>query len=299
MEYVKLGRTNLVVSRIGFGAAPIGGLYGREISEERAIATVHRSFDLGINFVDTAPAYGLGQSERYLGAALACYEGRQPIVATKVGRVADGVDYTYDTTMATIETSLERLGVDYLPLVHLHAVQRAPSVEHVLNAQNALGALHKLQEQGVIGWIGVGTPTAIIADYISSGEVDAALVANQYDLLDRSAAESILPLAAEHDTGVIIGGAYGTGILATGPVPDAKYRYRPAPPKVLERVRRFQRICAEHSVSLKAVALQFCLRHPGVHTVIPGMSSVAHVVETVAALGEEIPESLWEVMESN
>jgi D-threo-aldose 1-dehydrogenase len=298
MEYVKLGRTDLTVSRLGFGAAPIGGLYAREVSEERAVATVHRALDLGMNFVDTAPAYGWGQSERYVGMALAAYQGSPPIVATKVGRVRDGVDYSYDATMAGVEASLQRLGLDHLPLVHLHAVQRAPSVEHVLSPQNALGALHKLQEEGVVGWIGVGTPTAVVAEYIHSGEIDAVLVANQYDLLDRSAADHILPLAAARDTGVIIGGAYGTGILATGPVCDAKYRYRPAPPHVLRRVRRLEGVCEEHGVSLKAAALQFCLRHPAVHSVIPGMSSVEHVEETVAAMDEQIPQNVWEVIET-
>ena len=296
MDYVRLGRTDLVVSRLGFGAAPIGGLYGRGISPERAIATVHRALDLGMNLIDTAPVYGHGQSERYVGMALACYAGPRPIVSTKVGRYPEGVDYSYDATMTSIEISLERLGLHYLPLVHLHAVQMAPSVAHVLSPQNALGALRRLQEQGVVGGIGVGTPGEVIADYIESDEVDAALVANRYDLLDCSAAECILPLAAKHNTGVIIGGAYGTGILATGAVPEAKYRYRPASPDVLERVRRMEGICATYRVSLRAAALRFCLRHPAVHTVIPGISSVGHVEETVAALDEEIPQAFWEAI---
>lgn len=301
MEYVKLGETDLVVSELGFGGAPIGGLYNREIAEDQAIATVHRALNLGMNFIDTAPFYGYGrapygQSERYIGRALATYDGDMPIVATKVGRVPEDFDYSYDMTMASVEDSMERLGLDYLPLVHFHAVHLAESVDQVLSAEGSLGALRELQEQGVVGWIGVGTPRPIIAEYIASDEVDVALVSNQYDLLDRSAAERILPLARKHKVGVVIGGAYGGGILATGPVPGAKYKYRDAPSEIRERVRTMQDICSQFDVSLTAVALHFCLRHPTVDSVVLGTSSVEHVEQMVEDYDTSVPEELWEVI---
>jgi len=299
MEYVRLGRTGLTVSRLGFGGAPIGGLYGREIPEAQAVATVHRALELGVTFLDTAPLYGTGQSERYIGRALATYAGPRPTVATKVGRVPPSFDYSYEMTMASVEASLERLGLDYLPLVHLHAVHLAPSIERVLGRRGALGALRRLQTEGVIGWVGVGTPEAIIAEYIASGEVDVALVANRYDLLDRSAAARILPLAAERGVGVVIGGPYGSGILATGAGPGAKYRYRDAPAEVLERVRRYEGICREAAVSLKAVALRFCLRHPAVHAVLPGVASPREAEEAVAACSEPVPDEVWAAIEAS
>ncbi|MBI3970547.1 MAG: aldo/keto reductase [Chloroflexi bacterium] len=296
MDYTTLGRTGVTVSRLGFGGAPIGGLYGRAIAEAQAVATVHRALDLGITFLDTAPLYGEGQSERYVGRALASYAGPRPVVGTKVGRIPRHFDYSYDMTLASVDASLERLGLDYLPLVYLHAVHLAPSMAQVLSPQGALGALRRLQSEGVIGWVGVGTPDPIIADYIASGEVDVALVANCYDLIDRSAAERILPLAAERSVGVVIGGPYGTGILATGAGPGAKYRYRDAPPEIFARVRRYERVCREFGVSLKAVALRFCLRHPAVHAVIPGMASPQEVEETVAAFSEHVPAEIWEAL---
>lgn len=304
VEHIKLGHTDLVVSRIGFGGAAIGGLYDREISEEQAITVVHHALHLGMNFIDTAPAYGHGQSERYIGRALATYEGPTPIVATKAGRVhvasetedVKDFDYSYDMTMASVEASLDRLGLDYLSLVHLHAVQLAPSVEYVLSQRGSLGALRRLQSQGVIGWIGVGCPTPIIAKYIGSGEVDVALVANQYDLLDRSATKQIFPLAVENDVGVVIGGVYGGGILATGPIPDAKYKYQKASREVLERVRDLQETCNQFGVSLKVAALHFCLRHPAVASVVLGTSSVSHVDEMIESLNKTVPEDLWEVI---
>jgi D-threo-aldose 1-dehydrogenase len=298
MDLVKLGHTDLHVTRIGFGGAAIGGMHGRAISEEQAIATVHRALSLGMNLLDTAPAYGTGQSERYIGKALAAWDGPMPIISTKVGRVPEGFDYSYDITMASVEASMERLGVDHLPLVHLHAVQMAPSVAHVLSPQGSLGALRALQEQGVIDWIGVGTPRPIIAEYIASGEVDVALVANQYDLIDRSAAEHILPLAIEQKVGVMLAGAYGTGILATGPIPGAKYFYRDATPEVLATVQRFEDLCRQFDVPLKAVALHFCLRHAAVDTVILGTSRADHVDDMIADLNTTIPDGLWEVIDS-
>jgi D-threo-aldose 1-dehydrogenase len=297
MEYTKLGRTNLIVSRLGFGGAPIGGLYGRRVTEAQAVATVHRALEAGITFLDTAPLYGTGQSERFIGRALATSRGPRPIVATKVGRVPAHFDYSYDMTMASVEASLARLGLDFLPLVYLHAVHLAPSIQQVLSPRGALGALRRLQAQGVIGWVGAGTPDPIIAEYIASGEIDVALVANCYDLLDRSAAATILPLAAERNVGVVIGGPYGTGILATGAVPGAKYRYRDASPEILDRVRRYERVCREFGVSLRAAALRFCLRHPAVHAVIPGMASPHEVAEAVAAFDERVPDDLWAALD--
>src|SRR5262245_58886745 len=192
MESVKLGPTDLEVSRVGFGGAPLGGLYGRKVSIADGVKAVHRALEVGINFFDTAPLYGEGMSEQIIGRALATWAGpTTPIIATKAGRWPPGFDYSHDATMASVEASLRRLGVDHLPLVHMHAVHLAPSVRHVLSPAGSLGALLRLKAEGVVDNIGVGTPDPIIAEYIASDAVDVALVANQYDLLDRSAAATI------------------------------------------------------------------------------------------------------------
>lgn len=298
LEAIRLGRTDLVVTRLGFGGAPIGGLYGRPVTEAEAVATVHHALVGGITFFDTAPLYGHGQSERYLGAALAGDPGPRSVVATKVGRYPEHFDYSYDMTMASIEASLDRLRRDYLPLVHLHAVHLAPSVSYVLSPRGSLGALRRLQAEGVVGWIGVGTPDPIIEQYISSDEVDVALVANRYDLLDRSAAATILPAARRYNVAVVIGGPYGTGILASGARPGAKYRYQDAPAEILTRVRRYEAVCQEAGVSLRAAALRFCLRHPAVAAVIPGMATPQEVDETLRAYAEPVPRELWEALDA-
>ena len=294
MEYATLGRTGLHVSRLGLGGAPIGGLYRAAVSVEQAVAIVHRALGRGITFIDTAPAYGDGQSERLIGEALARFDGPRPIVATKVGRFPLDYDYSYDQTLRSVEASLTRLQLDYLPLVYLHAVQRAPSLAHVLGPGRALPALRRLQAEGVIGYVGVGTPSPVIGEYIASGEIDVALVANCYDLIDRSAAERIFPLAQEKGVSVVIGGPYGTGILATGAVPGAKFKYRVAPPEILAQVRGYEERCHEFGVSLKAVALHFCLRHPAIAAVIPGALTPTEIEETVAAFDERIPDEFWD-----
>ena len=308
LEKRALGRTGLRVTRVGLGGSALGGMYG-DILPEQAYEIVHRALDLGINFFDTAPLYGRGKSEERLGAALADVPRDSYVLATKVGRVRDPsdqddgghmrprmtFDYSRDGVMRSLEGSLERLRVDHIDVVHIHDPYR-----HYEQAiQEAYPTLRRLRAEGAIGGISVGIGSVeLLMRFAQEGEFDCFLLSNLYSLLDQSALKELLPTCAEKGIGVIAGGTYGTGILATGAKEGAKYHYRDATEEVLERVRELERVASQFGVSLKAVASQFVLAHPVVTSIIPSTRKPERVAENLAVVREEIPAEFWTALKA-
>jgi D-threo-aldose 1-dehydrogenase len=245
---------------------------------------------LGIDYFDTAPLYGAGAAERRLGAGLAGVPRSSYKVSTKAGRrvVGDHVEYDFsaDGIARSVEESLGRLGLDRVDVVHLHDPD-----DHVLQAlDKAYPALEDLRRQGVIGGIGLGmNSSAIPARFVRETDLDAVLIAGRYTLLDRSAADDLLPAATEHDVAVIAGGVFNSGVLAGG----TTYDYRPASPEILARVAVLEKACAEYGVPLRAAAMQFPAQHPAVTSVLIGCATAAEVRENVALWQEPIPQELW------
>ncbi|MFN7827947.1 MAG: aldo/keto reductase [Acidobacteriota bacterium] len=318
-----LGHTGLSVSELGFGAAPIGDLY-THVEEAEAFAAVTAARAAGITLFDTSPHYGNGLSELRLGAGLR-QQGRDGIVlSTKIGRVMDprhrpaaptpGVvspgfagglphraafDYSYDGTLRSFEHSLLRLGTDRIDLLLIHDVDVWTHGEQFETRfreamDGAYQALVRLRDEGVVRAIGVGiNEAAICARFAEAGDFDVVLMAGHYSLLEQGAAERLLPIALARGIGVILGGVYNSGILATGAIPEARFNYRPAPPPIIERVRRMEEICREYRVALAEVALRFALAHPAVSAVVLGMVTPAEVARNIAALGRDIPAGVW------
>jgi D-threo-aldose 1-dehydrogenase len=315
----RLGRTRLELTVLGIGGAPLGDFY-EQIPEARAEATLTAAWQAGLRYFDTSPAYGLGLSEHRFGHVLR----RLPhdfVLSTKVGRyllpeapervqrygfkgglnMRIVADYGYDATLRALDQSFQRLGIERIDLVLIHDldVRSQGSREAFENAyrtavSGAYRALHELREQGVIGAVGLGVhevePCLRLA---ADGEPDAFMLAGPYNLLDQEAAAQLLPLCAARDMSVIVGGAFASGILATGAVPGARYMYGPAHNDVLERVRRIEAVCATHGVPLPAAALQYPLRHPQVASVVAGAVSSAEVQRNVGLMSLAIPEPLW------
>jgi D-threo-aldose 1-dehydrogenase len=158
----------------------------------------------------------------------------------------------------------------------------------------AYPALAALREQGLVRAIGIGVnDPAISARFVRETDIDCVLLAGRYSLLEQSAQDEFLPLALERGIGVLLGGVFNSGILATGAVPGAKYNYREAPPPIVSRVRAIERVCAAHGVALPHAALAFALAHPAVAAVLLGAASPDEVMRNVAALGSRIPQELW------
>jgi D-threo-aldose 1-dehydrogenase len=315
-----LGKAGFDVTIMGFGGAPLGNMY-QAFSDTQAHATVEACYDAGIRYFDTAPLYGFGLSEHRLGQALRGRSRDDFVLSTKVGRLlkpgnpaalgqgqfrgslpfAQVYDYSYDGVMRSLDDSLQRLGtwrVDIL-LVHdldvwTHGSEEARRARVEEFMAGGYRAMVRLREAGTVRAIGAGlNETAACQDLAERGDFDCFLLAGRYTLLEQAPLDQFLPLCERRRIALIIGGAYNTGILATGAVAGAYFQYAPAPPEIMERVRRIEAVCARHGVQLPTAALQFPLGHPAVATVIPGTRSPAEVARNVEIFSPEIPAEFW------
>jgi D-threo-aldose 1-dehydrogenase len=304
---VPLGRTGVRVTRLVFGAAPIGGLFA-PVSEDTARATLEAAWASGIRAFDTAPHYGVGLSEQRLGAFLRGLPRAGFTVSTKVGRRlvaaetdvegAEGFfgtprrqrvrDYSRDGTLASLEDSLRRLGLDRVDIVLIHDPD-----EHAAEAlDGAYPALAALRSAGVVGAIGVGmNHAAAIGWFAERADLDCVLVAGRYTLLDTSAAASLFPLCLRRGVAVLAAGVFNSGVLAS-PADGATYDYHVASPAVVARARRIQDVCARRGLPLGAAALQFTLAHPAVTAAVVGARSPAEIREDAGYLRTPLPAGL-------
>ncbi|WP_226782787.1 aldo/keto reductase [Oceaniglobus trochenteri] len=309
------------LTTMGFGTAPLGNLY-RKITDEEAAATLQAAHDVGVRYFDTAPQYGLGRAEMRTGAAIEKF-GRDTIqLSTKIGRLLLDCephevtpeafvdvpqkrivfDYTYDGVMRSYEASRERIGVANADILLVHDVcafsqgsqEQSDAKVRELFDGGGYRALTELRDAGEVAAIGAGVNEWQVCErLLGLGDFDGFLLAGRYTLLDQEALDSFLPLCVKRDVGIILGGPFNSGILATGAIKGAKYNYADAPEHILDRVRRIEAVCAAHDTPLIAAALQFVLGHPSVKTVIPGASSADEVRTNAALLERDIPTALW------
>ncbi|MBV9531609.1 MAG: aldo/keto reductase, partial [Bradyrhizobium sp.] len=297
---------------------PLGDLYAR-LDDVTAIATVERAFELGINLLDTSPLYGHGLSEHRCGTAIRRVPRQSIVLCTKVGRWMDPfhapsagygfvggqphravVDYSYDGTMRSVEQSLLRLGTDRLDLLLIHDVDvwthGIDAIEERFREAmaGAYVALDRLRSEGVVAGIGIGVNEAeMCVRFAQAGSFDTMLLAGRYSLLEQPALAQFLPLAQRQGIGVLLGGVFNSGILATGAVGGAKYNYQDAPAHILAKVANIERLCNAHGVPLPTAALHFALSHPAVASVVLGAQTPQEIERNVAALSSEVPSSLW------
>ena len=318
----RLGNGGLTFTELGFGSAPIGNLF-RAITDDDALATLEAAWAGGVRTFDTAPLYGLGLSETRLNRFLRGKRREDYVLSTKVGRLLrpcpadqrDGIgkwfevpnrrqqfDYSYDGVMRSLEVSLERLGVDRVDILHVHDLcifthgSKAASDARI-DEYFSLGgyrAMIALRDQGVVRAIGAGVNEWQVCQTLAErGDMDLFLLAGRYTLLEQEALISFLPLCERRGIGIIVGGPYNSGILATGAVPGAIYDYDPAPPDVLARVARIEAVCARHGVRLIEAAYAFPLGHPAVVSMIPGGQTVAQTHSNLAVAAAQVPGALW------
>jgi len=317
----RLGNGGLTFTELGFGTAPLGNLY-TAISDIEADAILARAWDAGVRYYDTAPLYGFGLSETRLNRFLRDKPRDEYVLSTKVGRLLhpcppdqrDGIDkwfdvpsrkeeydYGYDAVMRSVEFSLERLGVDRVDILFVHDLDLANhKSQDVVDGhidvlmQGGYRALMELRDQGVIKAFGAGVnewqPCQTMAE---RGDFDLFLLAGRYTLLEQEAQATFLPLAESRGIGIITGGPYNSGILATGPREGAYYNYDPAPQEILDRVAAIQKVCENHGVRMIDAAFKFPLHHPCTVSVIPGGQGVAEMQSNIAATRAHIPYTLW------
>jgi D-threo-aldose 1-dehydrogenase len=306
----------VAVTEISFGGAAIGNLF-TAVTDDDARAAIDAAWDGGIRTFDTAPHYGLGLSERRLGAALRDRPRHEYVISTKVGRLLEPVppgpgmvggsdaegfdvpaslvrrfDYSADGVRRSLAASLGRLGLDRVDIALIHDPD-----DHAEQAfREAYPALEKLRAAGVIGAIGAGLNQAeLLTRFVTDTDVDVVLVAGRYTLLDRSAAAELLPAALRRGVSVIAGGVFNSGVLAA-PVAGATYDYQAAPAALLERAGRIEETCARFGVPLRAAAARFPLTHPAIASVLIGARNAAEVTDALRLSALDIPAALWDLL---
>ncbi|MDE2435669.1 MAG: aldo/keto reductase [Sphingomonadales bacterium] len=318
------------VPHLGLGCASLGNLY-QAVADDAARATIDAAWELGIRQFDTAPYYGLGLSERRVGDALRERERDAFILSSKVGRLLVPeaspsnperraerygfvtpmpfevrFDYTYDGIMRSYEASLQRLGLSRIDILLVHDIgadtHGADAARHFVDlAGGGYRALDELRSRGDVRAIGLGVNEwQVCLEAMTIGRWDTFLLAGRYTLLEQEPLHTFLPQCAEHGATIILGGAYNSGILATGTrgTEAPHYNYAPAPDDIIARVKRLEAVCDSFGVPLAAAALQFPLAHPVVDCVIPGLGSAARVKTTMDLLETAIPASFWNTLRS-
>ena len=299
MRTKTLGRTKLEVPIIGLGAAFIGKQREGGTDLDLAMATVEAALDAGCTLIDTAPLYGGTLSEQAIGSVL---KGRpedrdRVMVTTKVGQLREGRDYSYDAVMRNVEDSQKRLGMDRFEILYIHDAMGVPLPE-VLGDDRALGALRKLQDEGVVRFAGTAAndPDAN-GPFIETGEFDVAVVPDAWSLLNQSANRYIFPAAEKHDVGIVLATPLERGLLATGPVEGIDYLNRDFTPEIVGHAGKIKQVCDDHGVSMVAAALQWCLRHPLVATTIPGAQTPEEAIQNIEAGTVDPDVAFWADLE--
>lgn len=288
------GDTGLTVSAIGLGGAPLSSMpevLGYEVPADRAVDLVEAVLASPIAVIDTSNGYGEGESERRIGSALARSRGADgTLIVTKVD--ADGRDYSGARVRRSVEESMERLGMDHLPLVHLHDPEFF-EFDELTAPGGAVDTLVELKREGVIGSIGVaGGHAPTIGRYVELGVFDALLVHNRLTLVDRSA-EPVVTDARRRGMAVFNAGVFGGGILAAPRSGNTNYAYRPASSPVLAAIDALAALADEYGIALGVAAIQASLREPLVDCTLIGMSRPERIRWTLDAASAVIPESFW------
>jgi D-threo-aldose 1-dehydrogenase len=315
-----IGRRSLQVSGLGLGTAPLGGLY-RDLTDDEAHTTVAAAWDAGVRYFDTAPMYGHTKAEHRLGAALRHYPRADYVLSTKAGRrfvprthPYDGsegwqnplpfeavYDYTHDGILRCFEDSQQRLGIVEIDILLIHDIgrlthgERSPHYWQQLTDGGGFRALDELRSAGIVKAVGLGVNEgAAILEVMVEFDIDCALLAGRYTLLEQTTLNDLLPACEARNVSILLGGAFNSGILARGVEGDLKFNYGAAPPQVIERVARLETVCRAHGVPLAAAALQFPYAHPAVASVLTGARSADELRENAESFERPIPAALWQ-----
>lgn len=307
-----LGRSAVQVTELSFGGAAIGNLF-TAVTDADALAAVDAAWDGGIRAFDTAPHYGLGLSERRLGEALRRRPRDQYVISTKVGRLLEPAgaagraardtegfdvpacyvrrfDFSADGVRRSIEASLERLGLDRVDIALIHD----PDDHGEQAIREAYPALEQLRAERIVRAIGVGmNEVGLLTRFVTDTDINVVLVAGRYTLLDRSAADTLLPAAVRRGVSVIAAGVFNSGLLAA-PRLGSTYDYHVASDVLIARAIRLEEICARFGVPLRAAAARFPLTHPAVASVLLGARSAGEVTDAIRMRALDIPVALWE-----
>lgn len=313
----RIGNTELAIDALGFGCASLGNLY-HAVSDEEASDILTTAWANGFRYFDTAPHYGQGLSERRVGDALRT--SSDYVLSTKVGRLLRPAgyaaerhgfvspmpfdieyDYSYGGVMRSFEDSLQRLGLDRIDILYMHDIGPVTHGDDddrlfPIAMDGGYKAMDELRRDGLVSAIGLGVNEYEVCERaLEHGDWDCFLLAGRYTLLEQESLESFLPKCVDRNCSIVIGGAYNSGILATGVSVKGpwNYDYGPAPEDVVKKVSAIESLCGEFDIPMAAAALQFPLAHPAVASVIPGIGKVSRIDQTLGLFATEIPDEFW------
>lgn len=313
-----VGNTSLQSTTFGMGGTGIGNIY-TAVTHNDAWAAMEAAWSRGVRFFDTAPFYGYGLSERRLGDFLREKPVDDYVLSTKVGRMLrpgprndpeDGFessmpfyveyDYSYDGAMRSFEDSLQRLGLDHIHVALIHDIDvytHGPETQPKMYAtamDGAYQALAKLRDEGVVSAIGMGLNDSEVCEAaLRDADPDCFLLAGRYTLLEQGALDSFLPLCAERNVSIFLGGVFNSGLLVDPYADAVTYNYTAAPQEIIDQARAIADICNQHDVPTAAAALQFPLGHSAISCVLSGARSAREINEIADWLSHPIPDALW------
>lgn len=313
----RIGQTDLSVTTLGIGTAPLGGNFA-DITYDEALAIIAQAFDAGATFIDTAPFYGFGRSERATGDAI---RARDYTLSTKVGRLlAPGplpdpfaeagmidplpfhpvYDYSYDAVMRSFEDSQQRLGLERIDILLAHDIGdmqhgAEENARHMKALETGYRAMDDLRRHGHVQAIGIGVnEVKACLDVMEIGDWDTFLLAGRYTLLEQTPLDDLMPKCQAQNISLIIGGPFNSGLL----VGRDTWNYAKAPADVLDKAARIDAICRDHNTPMAAAALAFPLGHDTVASVIPGTRSTSEMADILTWAALTIPETLWSDLKS-
>lgn len=285
MHYRQLGKTDLIVSRLSFGASPLGNVFD-DVTESESIRAVHAAIDHGINFFDVAPFYGDTLAETRLGKALK-NKRDSVFLATKCCRYGNGVfDFSYERVLRSINESLERLQVDYVDVLTVHDIEFGDR-QQVLT--EAIPAALKVKEMGKTRYVGFsGLPVRYLAQIAREVTVDTVLSWGHYTLLEDEINDELVPLSEEKGFGLMNAAPLMQRILSDAPVPP----WQSSPQAVKDMQPKLLALCREYGLALSDVALTYAVQHPVIATTIVGMSEQRQVEQNCRAIQIAVPDEL-------
>ncbi|MFW2542414.1 aldo/keto reductase [Primorskyibacter sp. 2E107] len=301
MKQVKIGDTGLAVTGLCFGTSGLGDMpdtYGYSVDEERAYATVRAIFDGPANFLDSSNIYGMGRSEERIGAVIRERGGLPEgfVLSTKLDRDMETGRFDAARARQSLEESLTRLGLDSIPVLHLHDPEHARDLSEITADGGALDELFRMREEGLCQAVGLAMGRVdVMEPILKAYPFDTLISHNRYTLINRAASD-MFDYAVGQGMAVFNAAPYAGGVFAKGSAAMPRVTYMEGTEETLAPVKAVEAICAEHGVAPGPVALQFSMRDARVSSTIIGVSKPERVQQTLDWAAAEIPQAVWDAL---
>ncbi|QDY71602.1 aldo/keto reductase [Qingshengfaniella alkalisoli] len=301
MEMRPIGSTGVAITPLGFGTSALGDMpdtYGYAVSEDRARATLARLFEGPVNMIDSSRLYGFGRSEERIGAAIRANGGLPDgmVLSTKLDRDLDTGRFDAAQARKSLEESLEALGIDRIPILHLHDPEHARDLDEIRNKGGALDELFRMKEEGLVDAVGLAMGRLdIMEPLVDDWAFDVLISHNRYTIINRSA-DRLFSAAHARGIAIINAAPFAGGIFAKGSNATQKVSYTDMDDEGLAPVRAVEVLCADMGVEPGAAALQFSMRDPRITSTLVGVSRPERIDQNLAWAEAEIPEGFWDAL---